>query len=146
MKNYVLCTTIEDSCLDTLKRLKKDIELKHAVIHLINIVEIQVYNVEFAPYVYPTEAQYADIEKNALDKLKNLQHALGVEDKNIIMKCFFEHSREQKIKHYLNEVNADLVVTATRGKHGIQGFFSSSFTDFLTKFSPCDVLVMRPTK
>jgi nucleotide-binding universal stress UspA family protein len=50
------------------------------------------------------------------------------------------------INYYLKEVKADLVVTATKGKHGIDGFFSSSFTDYLCKFSPCDVLVMRPAK
>ena len=146
MKNYVLCATLEEDCLKVLKTLKSDIDLKHATIHLVTVVEIQIYNSELSPVVYPTELQFADIEKSVTKRLLDLQHALGLEDHRTVIKCFFEFNREKKILSYLKEVKADLVVTATRGKHGIEGFFSSSFTDYLTKFSPCDILVMRPKK
>ncbi len=146
MKTYVLCTTLEQECIDTLKNIRHDIELKHANIHIVTIYEIQVYNVELTPYVYPTENQYGEIEESANRIMKNLAHSLGVDESRVTVKCFFDHNREDRIKKYLDHVDADLVVTATRGKHGIAGFFTSSFTDYLCKFSPCDVLVMRPRK
>lgn len=146
MKNYVFCTTLEEECIDTLKNIRHDIDLKHAQIHIITIVEIQVYNLELTPYVYPAESQYAEIEKSALMIMKSLGNSLGIEEKKITYKCFFEYNRESKVKSYLDHVDANLVITATRGKHGVAGFFSSSFTDYLCKFSPCDVLVMRPKK
>lgn len=50
---------------------------------------------------------------------------------------------KEKVIEYLKEVKADLVITATRGKHGIEGLFSSSFTDHLVKHAPCNVLTLR---
>lgn len=146
MKNYVLCTSLEEASIDTLKKLKNDIELKDTNIHIITVIEKQIYTVDFAPYIYPIETQYPSIEASALDLLKTLGQSLGVEEKNIFCKCFIEYDREKTVKDYLDKVKADLVIVATRGKHGVEGFFSSSFTDYLCKFSPCDVLVMRPRK
>lgn len=146
MKNYVLCATLDEDCFNTLKNLKKDIDLKLAKIHLVTIVEIQVYNIDFTPFIYPLEEQYASIESAAITLLKGLQISLGIEEENVLIKCMFTSNREETIKQYLESVNADLVVTASRGKHGIAGLFSSSFTDHLIKFAPCDVLAMRPRK
>ena len=144
MKNYVLCTTLEEESINTLKKLKNDIELKNAHIHIITVVEKQIYTVDLSAYVYPVESQFVAIEASALNLLNSLAQELGVENNQVTSKCFFEYDREKKVKEYLDEVHADLVVVATRGKHGMAGFFSSSFTDYLCKFSPCDVLVMRP--
>jgi nucleotide-binding universal stress UspA family protein len=144
MKNYVLCTTLESSSIETLKNLRKDIDLKHAKIHIVRVVEIQVYSSESVTMVYPTEAEYKEIEKLSIQKMREIANSLSVNEENLIMHCFFDFNRENKIKKYLEETKADLVVVATRGKHGIAGLFSSSFADFLCKFSPCDVLVMRP--
>jgi nucleotide-binding universal stress UspA family protein len=146
MKNYVLCTTLDDESLETLKKLKGDISLNDAKIHVITIIEKQVYTVDLAPYVYPVESQYPSMESSALGLLKSVGDALGIDQGNLVCKCFFEYDREKAVKEYLQSVHADLVVVATRGKHGLEGFFSSSFTDYLCKFSPCDVLVMRPRK
>ncbi len=146
MKNYVLCVQLDNECPAILNRLKGDIELRHSRIHLVSVVEIKVYSSEFATFTYPVESQYKEIEEAALRTLTNLQHVLGLVDSQVVKKCFFDFDPQTKIKHYLNEVDAQLVVTASRGKHGIEGLFSSSFSDFLIKHSPCDVLVMRPNK
>ncbi len=146
MKNYVLCTTLEEDSLETLKKLKNDISLADVRLHLITVIEKQIYTVEMAPYIYPVESQYPAMESSALDLLRTLGSDLGVNPDNIIYKCFIEYDREKTVRDYLKAVNADLVVVATRGKHGLEGFFSSSFTDYLCKFSPCDFLVMRPGK
>lgn len=146
MKNYVLCASLDEESINTLKKLKNDIELKQANIHIITVIEKQIYTVDLSPYVYPVENQFPAIEASALNLLKSLAQELGVEKDQVTCKCFFEYDREKKVKDYLDEVHADLVVVATRGKHGVAGFFSSSFTDYLCKFSPCDVLVMRPRK
>jgi nucleotide-binding universal stress UspA family protein len=146
MKNYVLCTTLEEHSINTLKNLKHTIDIKDTRIHIISIVEVKYYNLDFIPYIYPTENQYAEIENSAKMLMQSLAKSLEIKNENLVIDCFFDSYREQKIKNYLEETKADLVVTATRGKHGIDGFFSSSFSDYLCKFSPCDVLVMRPLK
>ncbi|AUN97746.1 universal stress protein [Bacteriovorax stolpii] len=146
MKNYVLCASLEEDSIKTLAKLKRDLDLTDAKVHFVTVIEIQVYNSELSAYVYPVESQYAEIESSAVAIQKNLAKTLGVPEAQATFKCFFDHSPEAKVKDYLEKVNADLVVTATRGRHGIAGFFSSSFTDFLCKYSPCDILVLRPSK
>jgi len=144
MKNIVICTDLNQNSLDTLKTLARNLDLKEAIVHLVHVFEIHMYNADIVPVIYPTEAQYPEIEQSTLGILDKLAHDLGAREDQVRLKCFFSHSREERISSYLNDVQADLVVVATRGKHGIQGFFSSSLADFLCKYSPCDVLVLRP--
>ncbi len=146
MKNIVICADLNENSLETIKALQHDIDFKGATIHFIHAFEIHMYNADIVPVIFPTEAQYPEIEKSTLGILEKLAQDSGAKKDQVQLKCFFTHSREQKINSYLKEVNADLVVVATRGKHGIEGFFSSSLADFLCKYSPCDVLVMRPKK
>lgn len=144
MKKYVICTSLEEQSLATLKKLKKVIDLQQAEVHVVTIFEIKLYNVDLAPYVYPSESQYPAIEKSAESILTTLAASLEIKKEKLITKCLFSSSMENAIKEYLVDVDADLVISATRGKHGLEGFFSSSFTDYLCKFSPCDILVLRP--
>lgn len=146
MKNYVLCASLDEQSLNTLKKIRTDLDLRHAKVHIVTVMEIQSYLLGVMPYIYPTEAQYPEIEEGAISVLKGLADSLGIPDNQIVLKCFFSNEREKPILKYLKEVNADLVVTATRGKHGIEGLFASSFTDYLCRFSPCDVLAIRPVK
>lgn len=146
MKNIVVCADLNQTSLDTLKFLRHDLNLKDANIHFIHVFEVHLYNADIVPVIYPAEAQYPEIEKSSLDILNTLAKDIGARSDQTILKCFFSNSREEKINSYLKEVNANLVVVATRGKHGIEGFFASSLADFLCKYSPCDVLVMRPKK
>lgn len=146
MKNIVLCVDLNEESMNRLKNIHHDIDLKHAKVHLVHVFEVQYYVSEFTPYVFPSEDQYAEMEKSTLEILEKLGKDLGVAKENLEMKCFFSRSNEEKVLDYLKSSNANMVVVATRGKHGIDGLFSSSFTDYLCKYSPCDVLVVRPKK
>jgi nucleotide-binding universal stress UspA family protein len=143
MKNVVICVSLNDDSLDHLAKLAGDAILNDAKVHLVHCFEIQVYTSDFSPYIYPTEDKYPEIEAATLKILNNLQDQLGLKE-NVEKKCFFSQSPKQRIKEYLEESNADLCVVATRGKHGIQGLFSSSFAEHLVKYSPCDLHIMRP--
>lgn len=144
MKNIVICADLNQNSLDTLKNVPRDLDFLNTTVHLVHVFEIHMYNADIVPVIYPTEVQYPDIEKSTLSILDKLGSDLGIPADRVITKCFFSHSREERISSYLKDVKADLVVVATRGKHGIEGFFSSSLADFLCKYSPCDVLVVRP--
>jgi nucleotide-binding universal stress UspA family protein len=146
MKTYVLCTTLDNECLNTLKKISEEVDLKKANVHIVNVIQLNIYQIDLSPYIYPTEIQYANLELKAIDIMKKLGESLGINNTQITYKCFFEYKKKEIIKTYLEEVDADLVVVATRGKYGIPGLFSSSLADFLCKFSPCDILVMRPKK
>lgn len=145
MKNIVICVDLNEKSLETLKRVKDDLDFRDCALHFVHVFEIHMYNADIVPVIYPTEIQYPDIEKSTLAILDKLALDVGAYGDNFQTRCFFSHSREEKLMGYLKEVDADLVVVATRGKHGIEGFFSSSLADFLCKYSPCDVLVIRPS-
>jgi len=144
MKTYVLCVNTDEDSVRNFKKINSDLDLSNAMIHIVNLVEIKMYNSDLVPYVYPYEEQFPVIEQATLSILEGLGESLGVQKNRLITKCFFTYEEKEKIVEYLQEVNADLVVSATRGKSGLAGFFSSSFTEHLCKFSPCDVLVLRP--
>lgn len=146
MKNIVVCADLNQNSLDTLKTLSQSIDFQNAILHFVHVFEIHMYNADIVPVIFPTEVQYPEIEKSTLSILGQLSKDVGARSDQVKLKCFFSHSREEKINSYLKEVNAELVVVSTRGKHGIEGFFSSSLADFLCKYSPCDVLVIRPQK
>lgn len=146
MKNIVICADLNQNSLDTLKTLRQSLDFENANLHFVHVFEIHMYNADIVPVIFPTEVQYPEIEKSTLSILDKLAKDVGARSDQVKLKCFFSHSREEKISSYLKEVAADMVVVATRGKHGIEGFFSSSLADFLCKYSPCDVLVLRPKK
>lgn len=70
----------------------------------------------------------------------------GIQGVKVEYHCLFDPYPKRKMVDYLKESKADLVITSTSDKHGIEGLFMSSFTDYLLKFSPCDVLAVRPSK
>jgi nucleotide-binding universal stress UspA family protein len=144
MKSIVVCADLNEGSLERLKTLHQDLDLKHANIHIVHVFEIQYYMSEFTPYVFPTEDQYAAMEKSTLTILNKLGTDLGISADRLHAKCFFSRSREDKILEYLKSSKADLAVVATRGKHGVEGLLTTSLTDFLCKYSPCDLLVIRP--
>ena len=144
MKNIVICADLKEESLKRLRSIHEDIDLKHAKVHIVHVFEIQYYVSEFTPYVYPTESQYSEMENSGKAILEKLGADLGIPKENLVVQCYFSKSREERIGEYLKSSNANLVVSATRGKHGIDGLFSSSLTDYLIKYSPCDILVLRP--
>ena len=144
MKEVVVCVDLTEDSLKRIKRLHDDVDLKHSRVHLVHVFEIQYYMSEFTPYVFPTEEQYKEMEDSTLKILDKLAVDMGVSQENRVLHCFFSRNREDKIRDYLNQAKADLAVVATKGRHGVDGIFYNSLTDYLCKYSPCDVLVIRP--
>lgn len=144
MKNVVVCADLVEESLKSLKSLKEKIDLKDTTVHLVHAFEIQIGVMELSPIVYPTKEQYPEIEEGVLRILDTLGKDLGLKPEQIEKHCIFTHSKEQAISEFLKNKKSNMVVLSTRGKHGIEGFFASSLAEFLIKYSPCDVLVLRP--
>ncbi|MDO9183050.1 MAG: universal stress protein [Bacteriovorax sp.] len=145
MKSIVICASLNPETHNTLKSITSKIDLQHAQVFIVHVFEIQFATTEITAMAYPSADQYPEIEKSIMQTLDKIATSLALPEKTLVIKkCIFSHSREAALKDYLKEVNAEMVVVATRGKHGIAGLFSSSMTDFLCKYSPCDVLVLRP--
>jgi nucleotide-binding universal stress UspA family protein len=146
MKNVVVCCSLEDENIELLKSLKGSPLLENAKLHFVHIFEIHVYTSDFSPYVFPSEEKYPEIEAASKEILTSIANEVCTEEelKQTDIECYFAYSPKQKISDYLVEVNADLVIVASKQKHGIEGLFSSSFTEHLVKYSSCNLHVLRP--
>ncbi len=144
MNNIVICVDTDEDCARTLERLPAKFDLTKAKVHLIHVFEIHVSNMEFTPVIYPSQDQYPEIEKNILEYLAEISKKLKLNVESVHRECFFSYSKERSLKEYLVKVNADTVILASKGKHGIADFFSSSLADYLCKDSPCDIIILRP--
>ena len=147
-QNIVIAVPLEDGLLRPLYRWGKKFDFSHVEsIHLIHVVKKNITPLEFGLMESPDEATFHEMVP-ALDRF------LHDEEKKIIPsdfkgKTFFEitsdYHPEELVVDYLKKNKASLIVVATRGKHGFEGLFHSSFTDYMVKFSPCDVFVVRPS-
>jgi len=147
VKNIVLFASLTDDSLSSLKRLKESSFFSQdCTIHLVHCFEIQTYTAEFSAYTYPTTAQYPEFEEGARNVLKVLEKNLSEKFNHLKFQTsiLFSTDPKHKLTDYLKENKADLAIIATRGKHGIEGLFSSSFADHLIRYSSCDVHVLRP--
>lgn len=147
MKNIVICAPLEEQLLKNFERLNEMDLLKGVNVHLVHCFEIQMYAYEFMAAYYPTEDQFKAIETSIKDILGSFQNKLedAANEKTTWTHQVLKSTdcKGQMVK-YLKEVNADMAVIATRGKHGLEGLFTSSFADHLVKHAPCDLTILRP--
>ncbi len=145
-KKIVCAVSLQEDSLLTMERVLHRGSFQGAQIHLVHIFKIETYLNELSSYVYPTPEMYPEITKTVESILAPLQQKITrqLQAVECTIKCIFHHRPKEELCQYLSDQRAQMVVVATRGKHGLEGFFSSSFTDYLCKFSPCDVLVLRP--
>ncbi len=146
MKNIVVFTSLNDECLPLLKNIKNKEIFVGASVHFYHCFEVNVYTTDLSPYIFPVEEQYPEIEASSLKILENTAKELLTDEdfKHAKFTCEFSQNVKQKSVDFLKGLKPDCAVLATRGKHGIEGFFTSSFVEHLIKFSPCDLYVARP--
>lgn len=146
-KNIVIAVSLNENSQNTLKTLKGNKIFQDARVHLVHTVTIYTYLNEISLNTYPADKDYPTIEKLVNGYLQQLETEIFSDEDakpaSIENHCRFHTNPKHDMIELLKEEKADLVVVATRGKHGVEGLFSSSFTEYLSKFAPCDILVLR---
>ncbi|PIP95286.1 MAG: hypothetical protein COW00_18795 [Bdellovibrio sp. CG12_big_fil_rev_8_21_14_0_65_39_13] len=110
---------------------------------------LHVYNEKsdiHLPLDMKDRANKAEVEKIVKAKLNDLKKVLSPEKSmdNWFTQVIYHSDAKLETLQFLKQVSADLVVVATRGKHGASGLFRDSFSSYLVEYSPCDVYVIRP--
>lgn len=142
----VFCLSDKSELVTPLLKLADKDWLKGAEVHLINVFEQKTYAYELSTYVWPDQGVFDELKLNIDKGMQKTADQLvtNTEDrKKVVTRCFLHHSPKQKLVEYCQEISADLVVVVTRGNTGLKGLFTSSTAEYLMKFSPCDVYVMR---
>ena len=146
-QKIAIALPLEDKLLAPLYRWGKRFDWTHiSAVHFLHVVKKSVSALEFGLVEVPDEKTYQSM-------VPNLQQHLRSEAEKIVPKSFkgevFYHldlnfGPEDKIIATLKDIHATLLVVSTRGKHGFEGLFYSSFADKMVKYSPCDVYIVRP--
>jgi len=142
MKKIVLFSQLEEDSLNQLKKIKKHMNVADFEFHLVHCHKSQVYMNELSLYSYPTQEQFGDLRKATDNILTQFANELGLVEFQV--HSFLDDNPKMRCTTFLEDIDADLCVVATRGKKGIEGVFESSFANQMNKYAPCDVLVLRP--
>lgn len=120
-------------------------EIEH--LHMIHGVKKNITPLEFGLMESPDEGTFKEmapvLKKFLQDEVKKIIPDYFKGEITYKLSCGFHP--EEDVVDYLKKIQADLIVVSTRGRHGIQGLFHSSFTEYMVKFAPCDVYVLRPS-
>lgn len=146
-QRIVIALPLEDALLDPLHVWGKNFDFSHVEsVMFVHVVKKNITPLEFGLVESPDENTYEEMVPTINKFLKDEARRIIPSDftGSIDFKVTKDFNPEQEIIDILKSVNATLVVVATRGKHGFEGLFHSSFTDYMVKFAPCDVFVVRP--
>lgn len=144
-KKVVVAVDFTDDLHLRLKSLRKLDFLNQSEIHFVHVFVTTTYPFglgEF-PMVLPLEADREMIANTGLALLVNMTEAAmpGTFVGKSVPKILFSDDKKGSFTRYVEEVKADLVIIFGRKRHGI---FDSSFAQYVSKHSSCDVLTLKP--
>lgn len=140
-----IAISLEEELISTMMQVETLELATDAEIHLVHVVPTILYARGMHPsaLTYPLPEERPGIEQAIVDKLKVIAGRLFPRNKNIVLRCLFGQNEQETFCDYLKEHGADFAVVATRGKHGIATLFDSSFAQYLCRYSPVPLIVLR---
>lgn len=147
-QKILVALPIEEELLQPLHDWGKRFDWSHVdEVHFTHVVKKNITPLEFGLMEMPDDGTYNEM-KPTLEKFlkEEASKILPPEFKGKIQ--FHLDSNFNPAEDVIQTIKAsksNLVVVSTRGKHGFDGLFHSSFTDHMVKFAPCDVFVVRPS-
>lgn len=143
-KKIIIAVSLAEETQKPFLYLKEMPIPQDAEIQLIHMVTENVYadGFEFA-LTYPSKAEKQKLEEQIMLKLQSIKNDLLPRHMKVTTKVIFDTNIRAAFTDYVSKEKADLVIVATRGRHGIKDFFDSSFAQHQVKYSPANVLVLR---
>jgi nucleotide-binding universal stress UspA family protein len=146
-QRIVIALPLEDTLLDPFHDWGKKFDFSHVEnILFVHVVKKNITPLEFGLVESPDDMTYEEMVPTISKFLKDEARRIIPADfkGKIEFRVTKDFHPEEELIDILKATQATLVVVATRGKHGFEGLFHSSFTDYMVKFAPCDVFVVRP--
>jgi nucleotide-binding universal stress UspA family protein len=148
MSKKMICVDLNDASInhykETLKSWNWDTTQE---LHLVHGFQLQIYADTFFFNSYPLEDQYDQIEESVNQVLSQLASELDFgKDLKIFTKCIISSSPKKALADYAQEQSIDEMIISTRGKHGIEALFSSSFAEYMIRYAPCELRIIRSTE
>lgn len=130
--------SIQDAIIDRLEKMEW---IKDSKVTLVHVFKEENYPYMVPPTIYPSKEQKVDIEKTIEEIFDNLEKNVPAKEKS--SDCIFHPNPKEGMVDYIKRQKPDLVIAYTHEKRGLRDYFHSSFTEFLIKHAPCDVLTIR---
>jgi nucleotide-binding universal stress UspA family protein len=142
MKKVVICMPLDEQLQKNIFATLKTLTwLDQCSVDFVHIFKQESFPYMLPPTVFPDQAQANEIQKTLVDIFQGLTQDLNLSHKQFHVA--FDESPKAGMVSYLKKNKAEMVITFVREKHGIAGFFASSFTEHLVAHSPCSVLALR---
>ncbi len=147
IKKVVMAIGMDDDMVERLKPVESMDFLQNCEVHFVTVFNTLNYGFVMGdiPLVYPVEADRKAIELSINDMLKNTSKQILPANfaGKLVFKCLFDQNPKALFSTYVEDVEADLVIIAAREK---KGFFESSFTQYVSKHTRANLLVLKPSR
>lgn len=146
-QRIVIALPLEDQLLSPFHEWGRNFDFSHVEsVLFVHIVKKNITPLEFGLVESPDDITYEEMVPTISKFIKDEARAILPSDfkGKVDFQVAKDFNPEEELIDILKNTRATLVVVATRGKHGFEGLFHSSFTDYMVKFAPCDVFVVRP--
>lgn len=135
-----------DPFIDCSQILSKALKMKSADghVHLIHVMDIVMIfpSAPLAPPMTDLPTAHDESKDAAHKSMLELAKSHNINEENIHIKI---GSVAKEVKKFATEINADLIVVGSHGRHGI-GLLLGSTASSVIHGAPCDLLVVRIKK
>ena len=146
MKNILVNIDLKDQSITPLKQYFETLNWETVgSIHFVHSFQKQVYADNFYFTSYPNENEFEKIEESANEFLKGIAKDLIPEKYNHLVstQCLISHTPKKAVVEYADKNNIQNMVIITRGLHGIEGVFASSFAEHMIRHAHCELTILR---
>jgi hypothetical protein len=146
-QKIVIAVPLEENLLSALYEWGKEFDFSEIrSVRFIHIVKKNVTPLEFGLIESPDDSTFREMEPTLKKFLKDESERILPKDFNgeVTFEVTNNYHPEDEVIEILKDFEANLIVVATRGRHGLDSLFHSSFTQYMVKHAPCDVFVVRP--
>ncbi len=115
-------------------------------VHLFHVIKKNVTPLEFGLVEMPDENTLRSMIPTIEQFLKDESKKIIPKEVHPIIKLHVwgEFDPKEKAIEFLKNEAIQLLICSTRGLHGTRAIFQSSFADYMIKFAPCDIYIVRP--
>lgn len=146
IKKLGICVDLNETSINQIKRKLAEMSFDGVEeIHLIHAFQKQVYVDNFFFTQFPFQDQLEEVKNSVIGVLTSLEDTIEEKptDLKIIKECLIADLPKNDIAQYVKDNKLDQLIIATRGKHGVEGFFSSSFAEYMVRHVEAELLIVR---
>ena len=143
-QKIIVAIPFEPELISTIEKWAFGQDFSNTELVFIHFVRQEYSGYEMTVVTYPDDLIFSEMRPVLMNHFQAVCRKMLKPEIKFHIEVHLSPSPADSMIKILSQHRADLVVVATRGKSGLAGFFGSSFADHMSKFSPCDLLVLRP--